>query len=391
MVAKLMQATLFASVAAMFAAVAWADAAPRQDLQVDVLADGLNVPWGLALLPDGRMLVTEKSGALLLLDATGKRIASIANVPPSFFKLQGGLLDVELHPQFASNSLLYLSLAHGQQKHNTTRVVRAVLDQHALKDVQVIFDSTPKGTSVHYGGRLAFMRDGTLLVTVGEGAEYREDAQRLDSLLGKVVRINADGSAPTDNPFAQQEGAERGIWSLGHRNPQGLSVDPLTDTVYVAEHGPRGGDELNVIERGANYGWPIATRGIDYTGGRISPFDTYPGMRESIVYWVPSIGVGGAAVYRGAMFPEWNGDVLVTALAHRKLIRVDLEDGRVVGQHSLLEDRDARLRQVEIGPDGAVYAVVDSLRGEGPTGQILRITASAQLQQQPDHLSTDDP
>lgn len=391
MVAKPMQATLFASVAAMFAAVAWADAAPRQDLQVDVLADGLNVPWGLALLPDGRMLVTEKSGALLLLDATGKRIASIANVPPSFFKLQGGLLDVELHPQFASNSLLYLSLAHGQQKHNTTRVVRAVLDQHALKDVQVIFDSTPKGTSVHYGGRLAFMRDGTLLVTVGEGAEYREDAQRLDSLLGKVVRINADGSAPTDNPFAQQEGAERGIWSLGHRNPQGLSVDPLTDTVYVAEHGPRGGDELNVIERGANYGWPIATRGIDYTGGRISPFDTYPGMRESIVYWVPSIGVGGAAVYRGAMFPKWNGDVLVTALAHRKLIRVDLEDGRVVGQHSLLEDRDARLRQVEIGPDGAVYAVVDSLRGEGPTGQILRITASAQLQQQPDHLSTDDP
>ena len=345
-----------------------------QALKVEVLADKLENPWGLAYLPDGRMLLTERVGRLTLRDAAGALISEIRNVPPAFVKLQGGLFDVALDPQFASNSLVYLSLAHGEQKHNTTRVVRARLNGDTLEDLQVIFDNTPKGTSAHYGGRLAFRRDGTLLVTTGEGAEYREDAQRLGSTLGKIVRINADGSTPADNPFVGQQGADGRVWSYGHRNPQGLYVDPVTDAVFSVEHGPRGGDELNLIEKGANYGWPLATHGLDYTGGRISPFETYPGVTEPLTYWTPSIGIGGVAIYHGAMFREWEGDALVGAMGHRHLVHVDLQDGRVVNRTRLLEDRKARFRQIEIAPDGAVIAVIDDIDGAPASGQILRIT-----------------
>lgn len=347
-------------------------------LKVDVIADGLDSPWGLALLPDGRMLVTERSGALYLMDDRGQR-TRIENVPDAFVKLQGGLLDVVLHPQFETNSTVYLSLAHGRQKHNTTRVVRAVLEGNALRDVQVIYDNTPKGTSVHYGGRLAFLPDGTLLVTTGEGADYREHAQRLDVVLGKIVRINDDGSIPADNPFATTPDADPAIWSYGHRNPQGLYVDAQTGTVYSTEHGPRGGDEINIIEPGINYGWPIATHGIDYSGARISPFETYDGMREPLTFWTPSIGPGGVALYRGVMFPEWNGDLLVAVLGHRHLRRVDLENGTVVAQEVLLEDHNARFRQVEIGEDGAIYAVVENVNDADRSGQILKITPRTSL------------
>jgi aldose sugar dehydrogenase len=354
------------------------------DMHVAVLADELDTPWGLALLPDGRMLVTERSGQLRLLDAQGQRVAAIKNVPEAFVKLQGGLLDVALHPNFERNATIYLSLAHGHQKHNTTRVVRAVLQGDALVDAKVIFDNTPKGTSVHYGGRLAFMPDGTLLVTTGEGADYREDAQRLDSLLGKIVRLNDDGSVPSDNPFVNTQGSHPAIWSYGHRNPQGLFVDASSGTVYAAEHGPRGGDEINIIEPKRNYGWPIATHGIDYTGGRISPFETYEGMQEPLLYWTPSIGPGGIAMYRGAMFPEWEGDLFVAVLGHKHLRRIDLEEGKVVAQEILLEDLQGRFRQVEVGADGALYAVVESVAERPNSGRILKIT------RQPSRQSADD-
>jgi glucose/arabinose dehydrogenase len=352
---------------------ALADQATKPSLHVEVLADGLDAPWGLALLPDGRMLVTERTGALYLIDAHGQRLATIKNVPQAFVKLQGGLLDVVLHPQFETNSTIYLSLSHGRQKHNTTRVVRAALQGDALTNVQVIFDNTPKGTAVHYGGRLAFLPDGTLLVTTGEGADYREHAQRLDVVLGKIVRIKDDGTIPEDNPFVKTAGANPAIWSYGHRNPQGLYVDPQTGTVYSTEHGPRGGDEINIVGNGMNYGWPIATHGIDYSGARISPFETYAGMREPLVFWRPSIGPGGIAVYRGAMFPEWDGDLLVAVLGHRHLRRVDIESGHVVSQELLLADRNARFRQIEIGPDGAIYAVLEGNEAKN-SGQILKIT-----------------
>lgn len=397
-----------------------AESVSEQALDVRVLADELDSPWALALLPDGRMLVTERSGALLLLNAQGERLAQIKNVPQAFVKLQGGLLDVVPHPQFETNSTIYLSLAHGHQKHNTTRVVRAVLSGDALTDVQVIFDNTPKGTAVHYGGRLAFLPDGTLLVTTGEGADYREQAQRLDVVLGKIVRIDDDGSIPGDNPFVDShnkasldthrnaEGsldthpsadthesrrssqpldihkANPAIWSYGHRNPQGLSVDPATGVVYATEHGPKGGDEINIIEAGVNYGWPIATHGIDYSGARISPFVTYAGMREPLLFWTPSIGPGGVAVYRGAMFPEWDGDLLVAVLGHKHLRRVDLENGKVVAQDVLLAERKGRFREVEVGSGGAIYAVVESVDEAPQSGQILRITRRT------DHPPADD-
>jgi len=356
------------------AACLFASFASAQSLQVEVLADGLENPWGLAFLPDGRMLLTERAGDLWLLDAQGKKLLKYANVPPAFVKLQGGLFDVVPDPDFQDNSTIYLSLAHGHQQHNTTRVVSARLGATALEDVTVIFDNTPKGTSAHYGGRLAFLRDGTLLVTTGEGAEYREDAQRLGSTLGKIVRIRTDGSAPPDNPFAGREGADARVWSYGHRNPQGLYVDPVDDVVYSVEHGPRGGDELNIITRGANYGWPIATHGLDYTGGRISPFETYAGVTEPLTFWTPSIGIGGVAIYHGAMFPEWEGDALVGAMGHQHLVHVDLQDGRVTSRTKLLEDRRARFRQIKIAPDGAVFAVIDAIDNQPHTGQLLRIS-----------------
>ena len=347
--------------------------ASAQALEVEVLADKLENPWGLAFLPDGRLLLTERAGNLWLLEANGRKLAKIRNVPPAFVKLQGGLFDVVLDPDFAGNSLIYFSLAHGHQQHNTTRVIRARLNGEALEDVTVIFDNTPKGTSAHYGGRLAFLRDGTLLVTTGEGAEYREDAQRLGSTLGKIARIRTDGTAPPDNPFVGRADADARIWSYGHRNPQGLFVDPLTDTIYSVEHGPRGGDELNLIVKGANYGWPIATHGIDYTGGRITPFETYPGITEPLTFWTPSIGIGGVAIYHGAMFPEWEGDALVGAMGHRHLVHVDLEGNRVVAKTRLLEERRARFRQIKVAPDGSVFALIDDVDGAPVSGQLLRL------------------
>jgi glucose/arabinose dehydrogenase len=348
--------------------------APAQGLNVETLADGLENPWGLAFLPDGGMLLTERAGTMWRLDSQGSKAAAIANVPPAFVKLQGGLFDVALDPRFTDNALVYLSLAHGGQKRNATRVLRARLAGDALLDVTVVFENTPKGTSVHYGGRLAFLGDGTLLITTGEGAEYREDAQRLASTLGKIVRINTDGSIPADNPFVGRADADPAVWTYGHRNPQGLAVDPRTGAVWSAEHGPRGGDEINAIVKGANYGWPIATHGLDYTGGRISPFETYPGVTEPLLWWTPSIGVGGVAVYRGALFPEWEGDLLAGAMGHQHLQRIEMRDGKVVARHRLLEERKARFRQVEIGPEGAIYAVIDAVDGKEKSGQLLRIT-----------------
>jgi aldose sugar dehydrogenase len=363
-------AGLFAS------AVLIASTASAQNIAVTVLADGLENPWGLDFLPDGRMLLTERAGRLWLLGPDGKKLSQVRNVPASFVKLQGGLFDIVAHPDHASNSLVYLTLAHGDQQHNTTRIVRARLVGDALEDVRVVYDNTPKGTSAHYGGRLVFLPDGTLLLTTGEGAEYREDAQRLSSTLGKTIRLNADGTIPADNPFFGREGADGAIWSYGHRNPQGLAVDPATGVVYSAEHGPRGGDELNVIAKGANYGWPIATHGLDYTGGRISPFETYPGVTEPLTFWTPSIGIGGVAIYRGAMFPQWDGDALVGAMGHQHLVHVDLQDGKVVGRTKLLEDRKARFRQIRVAPDGSVMALIDAVDGRQASGQLWRITAA---------------
>jgi glucose/arabinose dehydrogenase len=352
--------------------------AAAQAIEVQVLTDGLDSPWALAHLPDGGMLVTERSGALWRLDSRGVRVSKIENIPPAFVQAQGGLFDVVLHPEFASNSQIYLSFAQGKLHQTTLRVIRGELRGNSLTQIKQVFDSAPRKTDVHYGGSLAFQRDGTLLITIGDSFDHREDAQRLSVLRGKVARINDDGTVPADNPFVSQRGAEPSIWSYGHRNPQGLGIDPLTGAVYVSEHGPQGGDEVNIIERGINYGWPIATHGLDYTGAKISPFATYPGMREPLLFWDPSIAPSGIAVYRGQEFPEWDGDLFVAVLRNAQLRRIGLEGGKVQSEQFLLADRASRIRDVVVGSDGIIYAVAESVQGKEKSGQLLRISRSRQ-------------
>jgi glucose/arabinose dehydrogenase len=341
-------------------------------LEVQVVARGLNHPWSLAFLPDGGVLVTERPGRLRLLK--DGEVRTIAGVPPVLAEGQGGLFDVLLHPRFLENRLVYLSYAAGDRRANGTRVAVARLEGDRLANLRIIWSAVPaKSGSVHFGGRMAWLPDGTLLVTTGDGFDRREDAQRLSSPLGKIVRISDNGGAPADNPFAGEARALPAIWSLGHRNPQGLAYDPVRSAVFSHEHGPRGGDEVNRIEAGANFGWPIATHGRDYSGATISPFTTYPGMVDPLHVWTPSIAPSGLAVYRGAMFPEWAGDLLVGGLVSRDIRKLRLDGtGRVVGEESLLGDRRQRIRDVRVAPDGAIWVTVDASRGE-----VLRISRRA--------------
>lgn len=350
------------------AAVLLVGAAPPH--RIATVATGLDHPWSVAFLPDGRVLVAERPGRLRVI--VGGKLAAkpIAGVPKVYAKSQGGLFDVLPHPRFAENRLLYLSYAAGTPDANTTRIARARLDGDRLVGLTVIFETAPsKDTPVHYGGRLAWLRDGTLAMTTGDGFDYREDSQRLGKLTGKIVRLRDDGSVPPDNPFVGRRGARGEIWSLGHRNPQGLAVDPATGALYAHEHGPAGGDELNRIRRGANYGWPVATFGRDYSGAAISPFKRYKGMTDGLVVWTPSIAPSGLVIYRGAMFPEWQGDAILGALAHEHVRRVDLAGDRVVGQEKLFPELKARIRDVRVAPDGALWLTVDEDKG-----RVLRVT-----------------
>jgi glucose/arabinose dehydrogenase len=349
------------------AAAAQAPAAP--DLRVEVIATGLDHPWGLAFLPGGGVLVTERGGGLRRIE--GGRISRVSGVPAVFAEGQGGLFDVLPHPQFLQNGIIFLSYAHGTRAANGTRVARAKLVGDSLLEVTPIYTATPlKRGPVHFGGRMLFLPDGTLLLTTGDGFDFREQAQRLESPLGKVMRITTDGKVPPGNPFASVPAAQGAIWSRGHRNPQGLAHDPVRGLVFAHEHGPKGGDEVNVIKPGANYGWPVATRGLDYSGATISPFRQYPGMVDAITGWSPSIAPSGLAVYRGAMFPEWNGDLLLGALVDRDLRRVRLSpDGRVLGEERLLKNLGERIREVRVAPDGSVWLTTDDA-----AGKVLRVS-----------------
>jgi glucose/arabinose dehydrogenase len=334
-----------------------------------VIASGLDHPWSLAFLPGGGVLVTERNGGLRRLE--GGQMLKISGVPKVYNEGQGGLFDVLPHPQFNQNGFVFLSYSHGTRAANGTRVARARLVGNSLIEVTPIYTAMPlKRGPVHFGGRMVFLPDGTLLLTTGDGFDYREKAQRLDSPLGKVMRLTTDGKVPAGNPHAADPKAVAAIWSRGHRNPQGLAYDPVRNQVFAHEHGPRGGDEVNIIERGGNYGWPVATKGMDYSGATISPYKSYPGMKDGLVVWVPSIAPSGLAVYRGAMFPEWQGDLLVGALVDREVRRVRLApDGRVLGQESLFRQVGERIRDVRVAPDGAVWLTTDD-----PQGKILRVS-----------------
>ncbi|GAA6131277.1 PQQ-dependent sugar dehydrogenase [Halopseudomonas sabulinigri] len=341
------------------------------EYQVTPVAEGLAYPWSLAFLPDGGMLVTERAGRLRLINAAGELQAEpISGVPQAFVNSQAGLMGLALAPDFAKSGELFLSYACGTAEANHTCLASARFNGSALENTQEIFRVEPaKKGSAHYGGRIAFLADDTLLLTLGDGFDYREQAQNTANHLGSIVRLNRDGSAPQDNPFVGEQGAQPALYSIGHRNVQGLVVDADTGRVFSHEHGPRGGDEINLIEAGKNYGWPKITYGIDYDGAQISPYTELPGLEQPLLHWTPSIAPSGMTLYRGELFPQWQGNLLVSALAGKEVRRVMLKGNQVAEQESLFKELGVRFRDVRTGPDGALYLLTDSANGS-----VLRVT-----------------
>jgi len=340
--------------------------------QVQTIAKGLDHPWGAAFLPDGRLLVTERVGRLRIMSKAGALSAPVAGVPAVVTGQQAGLFDVALD----KGGLVYLSYMEARGAGSGVSVARARLleddGKPALQDLHVIFRAEPAlSGQANIGGRLAFAPDGTLFVTVGDrfSPGNRAHAQTLDNDIGKVVRINADGSIPKDNPFVGRAGARGEIWSIGHRNAESAAINPWTHRLWTVEHGPRGGDEVNIPEAGKNYGWPVITYGIDYSGEPIGAGITAKaGMEQPIYYWDPVIAPSGMAFYDGNLFPLWKGSLFVGGLASTHLARLTLKGDRVVGEEWLLQDLGERIRDVKVGPDGALWLLTDS-----SNGKVLRI------------------
>ena len=335
-------------------------------LQMETIAEGLDTPWSVAELPDGGFLVTERPGSIKHVTPSGE-MRAVTGVPEVFAKRQGGLFDVVLHPDFETNNILFLAYAAGSEESNRTTVARATLDGNALTDLKIIFEVTPnKKGGGHFGGRMAFLADGTLLLSVGEGYILREDAQKKESQLGKLLRMTEMGEAPTDNPFANAPY----VYSYGHRNPQGLIVDAPTQTIWMTEHGPKGGDELNKISAGRNYGWPAITYGVDYSGAIISPFTEAPGMEQPVTYWVPSIATSGLALYTSDAMPDLKGQLLVGGLKAKKVVAVDVS-GAEASVSEPFPELEGRIRDVRALTDGSI-AVIDEA-----AGKVVRISAGA--------------
>jgi glucose/arabinose dehydrogenase len=339
-------------------------------VQVETVARGLENPWALAFLPDGRILVTERPGRVRIVEPDGRVSKPLDGVPRVLARGQGGLLDVALDPRFAENRLVYLSYAEpGEGNTAGTAVARGRLAEGKLDDVQVIYRQQPKVEGGgHFGSRLVFGRDGTLFVTQGDRMGYRERAQDLSSGLGKIVRISADGSVPKDNPFVSRSGARPEIWSYGHRNVQSAALHPDTGQLWTVEHGARGGDELNHPEAGKNYGWPVITYGVDYSGAKIGEGAARPGMEQPVYYWDPVIAPSGMAFYTGDAFPDWKGSILIGSLTPGLLVRLTLKGGAVAREERYLGDLRERIRDVQQGPDGLIYVVTDSR-----DGSVLRV------------------
>ncbi|WP_373185805.1 PQQ-dependent sugar dehydrogenase [Halopseudomonas sp.] len=347
-------------------AVAFASAAQAADYQIETVAEGLEFPWSLAFLPDGGMLVTERAGRLRHIDAAGElQAAAIEGIPEAFASGQAGMFEVALDPEFESNNRIFLSYACGTQEANHTCLSSAVFTGGSLREVDELFRVQPaKAGDAHYGGRIAFLPDHTLLLTLGDGFDYREEAQKTASHIGSIVRLNRDGSVPEDNPYIDQSDALPELYSIGHRNVQGIVYDEQNGRVLSHEHGPRGGDELNLIESGNNYGWPKITYGLDYNGSVISPYTSLPGLEQPLVQWTPSIAPSGMTLYRGDLFPAWQDSLMISALAARNVRRVELEGNEVIAQETLFEELGARFRDVRTGPDGALYLLTDAAEGK---------------------------
>ena len=335
----------------------------------ETYAEGLQHPWGMAFLPDGRMLVTERPGRLRIVGRDGSLSEPLTGVPTVMARGQGGLLDVAIDPNFATNRMVYLSFSEpGAENTAGTAVAKGRLGAAGLENVQVIWSQQPKVRSnQHYGSRLVFRNDGTLFITTGDRGNQRQLVQDLDATIGKVIRINTDGSIPRDNPFVGRDGARSEIWSYGHRNMQGATLAP-DGTLWTTEHGPRGGDELNRTEAGKNYGWPVITYGEEYQGGKIGEGTAKAGMEQPIWYWNPVIAASGLTFYIGDAIPGWKGSILAGSMTPGGLVRLEMQNGRVVKEERYLVEMKERFRAVKQGPDGFVYVLTDM-----PAGRVLRV------------------
>ncbi|HUP47194.1 MAG TPA: PQQ-dependent sugar dehydrogenase [Thermoanaerobaculia bacterium] len=340
--------------------------------RVRTVATGLEHPWGLAFLPDGRMLVTERPGRLRIVERNGALSPPLAGVPHVHARGQGGLLDVVLDPRFETNGLIYLSYAEPGEGGAGTAVAQARLGERGLENVRVIYRQQPKvAGNGHFGSRIVFANDGTMFITQGErqSAAHRGQSQDLSSLLGKIVRIAPNGSIPRDNPFAGRKDARPEIWSYGHRNIQAAALHPVTGELWTVDHGPRGGDELQRPEAGKNYGWPVITYGVEYSGKTIGEGMTAaPGMEQPLYYWNPVIAPSGMVFYTGDAYPGWKGSAFVGSLSPGLLVRLEIENGRVRREERYLQNLRKRIRDVRQGPDGLLYLLTDHARG-----RILRL------------------
>ncbi len=334
-----------------------------QDVTVEELASGLNHPWGMAFLPDGRVIVTERSGAIRLYSQAQGLSQPLKGVPEVAAINQGGMLDIALDPDFADNQTIYFCYSKAGDGGNSSSVAKATLTKAGIANLQTVFTAAPLvDNGFHFGCRLAFDNADQLFIALGDRYKYMDEAQNTDNHFGKIVRVNKDGSVPDDNPFVQGGAPE--VYSYGHRNVQGLTVHPYSGAVWAMEHGPKGGDEVNLLKKGANYGWPKITYGIDYDGDIISDKTRMAGMEQPVLYWDPSIAPSGMVFYQGKPFADWDGDLLVGALKFTHLRRIEMNNGQPGNQHEYLKDRNERIRDVDVGPDGFIYVLTDASDGK---------------------------
>ena len=358
--------------AILFLAISSIVAAQNPIYKMEDLATDLDHPWALAYLPDGKILLSELRGAFRIVDTDGSVSQPLRNTPKVVFAGQGGLSDVIIDPEYLTNSVIYFSYAARDAKQDnklTLFVAKARLNGLALEDISTLFVAkAPRRPPAHYGAKLAIMSDGTLAIASGDGFDFRDQAQKLDNHFGKIIRINTDGSIPLDNPFFGRPDALPEIYSYGHRNPQGLIVNS-NGRLIESEHGPRGGDEMNVIEVGKNYGWPAITHGLDYSGAYITPFKSYPNMEQPLHYWVPSIAPSGIMQYTGKQFPGWKNSYFHTSLVFNEVRRLHENKDGTFAEETLFGEANTRLRNIYQSPDGGILLVTD-----GPKGKLIRIT-----------------
>lgn len=377
MIRTTLAASLLVTVSAGALAAQEVHETEQANFRVETVAEGLNIPWSIGFLPSGEMIVTERDGGsegLRIIDADGNlRAEPVSGMPGDVVvNRQGGLFDAIPHPDFAENRLVYISYAQGTREAHRTALVRARLsdDLTTLENVEELFAvDFDIATNRHHGGKILFDRDGYLWLSLGDGGNHMDEAQDPSNHIGTLIRLNDDGSVPADNPFADGNGGAPEVWSYGHRNIQGLVQHPVTGTIWSHEHGPRGGDEINIhLESGLNYGWPEISYGINYDGSILTEDREREGMEQPIWYWTPSIAASGMTFYTGDAFPHWQNDLFVGALAGMHVVRMETDGDRVIGRERLLEDLEERIRDVRTGPDGYLYVTTDS-----DEGRVLRL------------------